>query len=809
MIISESIRLNYNNIPQELTKLTQWVCYRLEHRKDEDKPVKVPINFNGGARAKSDNPSTWGTFEQCLIASKRYNGIGFIVSETDPYTVIDLDACVTRGDDNQPNIEPWAWKIIHDLDSYAEFSQSGKGIHIIIQAKKPGPRCRSNEHPHIEIYDHRRFLVMTGNLVPGITPIIQPAPNEISELYNRLFGQAALHDRSPHQKPSQRAHTASGGPSDSELIERAMSAKNGLQFSRLWNGDLSDYNYDWSAADQALCNTLAFWTGKDYSAIDRLFRQSGLMRDKWDREDYRNRTIQRAIDDTRECYRPTILESVSAEEIAEVRKASDKIIAEREQRKSNRPGNNSPNQYHQTDYGNAERLVDAYGSSIRFDCDSSRWLIWLGTRWAEDATGEIERMMKSTIRDIYSELPTMDDSKIRDALYKHASKSEANARIKAALSLAQTELGIPLISADLDADSWMFNVANGTVDLRTGQLHPHTQTHLITKQSPVKYDPNADCPSWQQFLLDVTQSDDELISFLQRAIGYSLTGDTREQIFFILYGYGSNGKSTLLSIVREIIGTYSMQTSTDTILERNNSGIPNDLARLRGARMVAAVEAKAGRRLAEDLIKQITGGDPITARFLRAEFFEFVPQFKLWLACNHQPRIEGMDEAIWRRIRLIPFKVQFKDADAPEGPYKDLTLLSKLQSELPGILNWAIQGCLDWQQNGIGKPRAMIEATGKYQQSMDVLGQFLSERCVIMPQATVLSKELYGDYCKWCEGMNERPMSHRKFSVRLDERGLFERYISSGQSSWRGLGLVTNDLLDSTSEKPLYYLDEE
>lgn len=259
--------LNFDNIPGELKALNQWVCYRLETRDDDDKPVKIPLNANGGARARSDDPSTWSTFEQCQAAvsqrPSRYRGIGYIVAESDPYTVIDLDHCV----DESGTIEPWAWKIIHDLDSYSEFSQSGAGVHIIVQAKKPGPRCRLHSCPHpIEIYDHRRFLVMTGNLVPGTNPAIQPAPNEIAELYHSLFGQT------PAQKPRQGHQAAQGtasGLSDQELIDKALSARNGPQFNRLWNGDLSDHNYDWSAADQALCNLLAFWTNRDAGWIDR------------------------------------------------------------------------------------------------------------------------------------------------------------------------------------------------------------------------------------------------------------------------------------------------------------------------------------------------------------------------------------------------------------------------------------------------------------------------------------------------------------------------------------------------------------
>lgn len=822
-----------DNIPGELRERRQWVCYKLVPSTDDpSRMIKLPVNWNGGANARTDDSGTWGSYDQAIGASKRYKGIGFVIAPDDPYCVVDLDDCV----DADGNISPDAARIVRSLNSYSEFSLSGRGIHIICRAAKPGPRCRTNKFPGIEIYDNRRFLVMTGVLVPGAPDTIEPAANEIAELYHRIFADAwECQDRDGDTTKPTRVAAAgdSNLNTDADLLDRALKAKNGPQFSRLYNGDLSDYNYDWSAADQALCNMLAFWTARDADRMDRLFRQSGLMRDKWDKTrghtTYGQRTIQNAIASTNEVYAPRDHAELATDaELAEVLNISghNRNGKGKGDGSTNRNGNGNKGilAYNHTDYGTAERIVSTFGDHIHYDCDSGRWLVWTGQHWAEDKTGQIERMAKSVIRAMYTELPKIEDPKVRDAAYKYLKNSEQIARIRAAIALAQTEPNIPVLSADMDSDPWALNCPNGIVDLRTGRLSDHDPAKLNTNITSIVYDPKAKCPVWEKFLFEIFDNDAELVQFAQQAVGYSLTGDTREQLFFILYGHGSNGKSTFLSIMRELGGSYATNTSTDTLLDRNNSGIPNDIARLRNVRMVTASETKAGRRLAEELIKQLTGGDPVTARFLHNEFFDFIPKFKLWLACNHQPRIDGQDSGMWRRVRLIPFNVRFQDHDCPEGPYKDKTLPDRLRAELPGILAWAVSGCLDWQKNGLGKPAAVVAATGRYQQNMDVLGEFIATSCVCMPGAKTKSSELYSAYSEWSERNREKPLSQKMFSLRLEERDQFVKRPYHGAFYWHGIGLVniqqTDDLdpengpeMDNRPEKDepinIWYLDTD
>lgn len=325
-------------------------------------------------------------------------------------------------------------------------------------------------------------------------------------------------------------------------------------------------------------------------------------------------------------------------------------------------------------------------------------------------------------------------------------------------------------------------MVNGTVDLRTGELRPHRREDLITRLAPVEYDPDAEAPLWEAFLRRIMDGNEDLIRFLQRAVGYSLTGDTSEQCFFLLYGTGANGKSTFLEAIRAMLGDYAQQADFGTFLVQNRDGPRNDVARLVGARFVSAVEVESGRRLSETLVKQLTGNDRVVARFLYREHFEFVPTFKLWLAANHKPVIRGADHAIWRRIKLIPFQVTIPPED------RDRQLAARLRAELPGVLAWAVRGCLEWQQYGLGEPPEVTEATNEYRAEMDPLGPFFGERCVLHPNARAYAGELYAGYAAWCEQAGERPMSQREFGLRLQERG-FERRIVRGRVVWVGLGL--------------------
>jgi len=344
------------------------------------------------------------------------------------------------------------------------------------------------------------------------------------------------------------------------------------------------------------------------------------------------------------------------------------------------------------------------------------------------------------VRRLYADASDIPDKTDRAALLKHANASQTDSRIKGLLSLASAFQDIAVTIDALDADPWLLNVTNGTLDLRTGQLRQHQQQDLITKLCPVAYDPDATHEVWDRYLETVTRDSSELTAFLQRAVGYSLTGDVSEEKLFFVHGPAASGKSTFLESIRALLGGYSRVADFETFLQRSFSGGPrNDVAHLAGSRFVVSIEVDEGKKLAEGVVKTLTGGDSVSARFLYSNIFEFRPTFKLWLAANHEPKVSDEDDAMWRRILRVPF-----DYSIPEGA-RDPRVKAVLRSTRdagPAILAWAVKGCLAWQRHGLDVPPAIKEATQDYRHAMDPLADFFQERCVFANNARVLTQEI-------------------------------------------------------------------
>ena len=442
--------------------------------------------------------------------------------------------------------------------------------------------------------------------------------------------------------------------------------------------------------------------------------------------------------------------------------------------------------YALTDMGNAERLAWSHGSDLRYCHLWNKWLIWDGARFALDDCGVIATRAKSTVRSIYGEAATEADDKRREAIVKHAKSSESSSRITAMAGLTQSEPGVPVRPSALDLDPWLLNCANGTVDLRTGQLTPHDRADLMTKMAATSFDSTATCPRFLAYLDQIMGGDADLVRFLQRALGYSLTGVTSERAIFILYGEGKNGKSTLVEVMDAVLGDYAMRTPTESLLAKRDQGIPNDIARLQNLRFVYASEAEEGQRLAEAKIKDMTGGDTLTARFLHGEFFDFKPAFKLWFSTNHKPVIRGTDRAIWDRIRLVPFLVRIPPED------QDKHLREKLIEEAGGILAWCVTGCLDWQRDGLQEPAGVINATRDYQSEMNVIERFITDCCVIDPNATVTSKDMYSAYVEWYKKGGEEHLTQTALGKRMAELGFDTAQLGKNRArSWVGIGLIS------------------
>lgn len=453
---------------------------------------------------------------------------------------------------------------------------------------------------------------------------------------------------------------------------------------------------------------------------------------------------------------------------------------------------------HPTDLGNARRLVKQFGEKIRFCPEYDRWLIWTGQRWEFDSrqNTKLIKYTKEVVKSIYSECAKLENDQDRKELSKWARQSEARKRLVDMIFLAQSEDGIDISEKALDHDAYLLNCQNGMIDLKTGALKPHDPKYHLTKMIPVTYDPEAECVQWEEFLFKIMDGFQDaeralrMMNFLQCAIGYTLTGDISEQCLFFLYGTGENGKSVFTNTIVALLGDYFQHVRIESLLMRRYDAIPNDLAKLPGARLVVSSEIPESRKMNESLVKDLTGGDAITARFMREEEFTFHPVFKLWIFGNYKPIISP-DDAIFRRIKLIPFTVKIpKEEQIPQAKLEGM-----LKAELPGILTWAVKGCLKWQQEGLETPLEVINATNEYREEMDILSDFLEECCTINSVAKVKKSFFYNGFQEWCHAAGIKPLGKRTFSTRLKRRlpELQEGRGTGNEHYWFGIGLMSGE----------------
>ncbi|WDP92397.1 MAG: hypothetical protein HUN04_22810 [Desulfobacter sp.] len=736
-MVANNKEVKLNNIPEELTLLAQWVVWNGITQGNKIK--KVPVDPKTGEPARVNDSSTWGTFEQAVSTYQKdsYSGIGFVFTKNDPYIGIDFDDCF-----NDETLAPTVLKNVSELDSYTEVSPSRNGLHTFIKGELPAGGLR---HDKIEIYDTGRFFTVTGNKFGD-------SPWEIKHCQHGL--DSLLDEHFPRQERNI--------GTDSTIVEKLFNKKNGTKLKSLWNGQYTQYEYEsHNEADLALCQILSHYFDGNLVTVDRLFRQSELYREKWDE----------VHSSTGKTYGEITLEKAIA------------FSAPKSTPKIDIPTFNC------TDLGNAERLVHNFGEEICYCKAWKKWLIWDDSRWAEDETDRVKQFAKKTVRKIYDEARHCEDDNKRQNIARHATSSEAKNKIDAMVSLATFEL--PARPNQFDKKRFLLNCENGTLDLRTGELQQHKKENYITKVAPVYFDDTATCPQWEEFLDRIMDHNQDLIKFLQRAVGYALTGDVGEQCLFLFWGSGANGKSTFLRTIGNLLGDYSQHTATETLLVKKKGAIPNDIARMKGSRFVTASESEKEHKLAENLIKQMTGDDIISARFLHQEWFEFEPEHKIFLGTNNKPIIKGNDYAIWRRIKLVPFKVCIPEKE------RDRDLINKLKDEYSGILNWAIEGCLEWQRYGLGTPPEVTEATEEYRNEMDLLNDFIIDCCTEGRELHVPSKHLYMAYAKWCEDNGEYQLKQTSFGRKLKEKGFESKQLGKKRTRcWLGLDLVDGlDLL--------------
>ena len=778
----------YEKIPLELKQLPHWVGWKYMQHPGEDHKRKVPINAMDGQPAKSNDPTTWCDFDTACRGKERFglDGIGFMFSG-DGIFGIDIDHCY---DPETQELDPAAAEIIETVQSYTELSPSGTGIHILCKGALPEGRKRRGA---VEMYSTLRYFTVTGNQF-GLEYPFSDCTERVAVMHRKYLGEEE--NAAGAQKAALPMPTGRGTNADMSvdaILRRMFDSKHGQKLQDLYNGSWERYGIgdgSQSSADQAFCNTLAFWCRCDAALMDAIFRRSGLYRQKWDKrrgaKTYGQITIDRAIKDCRDIWEPQARAHHPAPAVPpapqnhsnDVPAIENATVGETGQRRY----------YTYDDTGNALRFRDANAGLIHYNHVDGCWIYWDGVRWASDENGEIKRRADKMLADMAKDLKEMQDDPAYNAYKKHLSRSRSHRGKEGFIAEARHLEGVPVLPSEMDRAGNAFNVRNCLISLKTGKTAEHDKKYMISKLAPVTYDENAKCPRWDRFIEEITCGDKSLQLYLQRMIGYCMTAYTKEQCMFFLYGNGSNGKSVFVDTIAYMLGEYAASCQPETVMMRDrNNTARGDLARLKGARMVVTSEPNDGCRLDEGIVKQMTGGteNKLTARFLYGREFEFSPEFKIVMSTNYKPVIKGTDNGIWRRVRLIPFTAEFTKEN------RDPQLTEKLRRELPGILNWAIAGAVGWCKEGL-PPCAIIDEAGQeYRSEMDRVQQFLDDCTTRSESSSTQASTLYKCYKAWCSEQGDRfPVGSTKFFMELKRR--FKSRKTEAYNEY--IGIKINDL---------------
>lgn len=761
----------YDNIPIELIEKDNWCVFRKEWQREKNKFTKRPFNANTGQLAKANDPSTWCDFETALSVVDKYDGLGYFF-DGEHYGV-DLDNIPSeivryQNGDYENNILA---DFIDTLTSYAEISPSGKGVHIICKGQLPPGGRRKGD---IEMYNTGRFFTVTGQRIGDYKHVFDDDMGKINYLHHKYIGEKDI----PIQELSQIEEDGNNLTVD-EVIEAAKNGKNHVRFSVLYEGDWSEFYASQSEADMAFANDLAYWTARDYEKMDAIFRKSNLYREKWDEKHgnstYGYQTLIKAISDCSNTYKPFVL-NISEEALKGTKKPRK--------------------QFSYDDMGNTERFLYTFKENVLYSYVNKCWYYWNNKYWTEDTLGKIHSMADYIANNIYKEplyVSDPNDEKLieeaRKALTKHVKYTR---QFKGKSNMIQdVQHHVSIEQSVFDKDGNLFNTHNGFLDLNTGILTPHEfgKNKYFTRISNTEYQPSALCPIWEHFLDEIFEGNKELIDYLQRAVGYSLSSSTTEQVMFILLGNGKNGKSVLLNLLHEVLGSYAMNIQPQTLAIKNGGQAANqDVARLKGARFVTTTEPNQGMKFDEGTIKQITGGDTVTARFLYGKEFEFKPEFKIWMATNHKPIITGTDNGIWRRMVLIPFNYTVPDDKV------DKKLTFKLKDELPGILNWCLEGYIKWRQNGLdNEPEIIKEQREEYREEMDIIQRFINDCCVVDSEREESASDLWETFKWWASNNHEGAHGYTSAQFGRDIVKRFTRKKRRDKNYYLGVGLKKND----------------
>ena len=772
------------SIPAELKQLDRWCVWRATPTKD-GKLTKKPY-IAGSSRAFSKTtPAHYRSYEAAVAGYEQdaaTDGIGFVCGAG--VIGVDFDACF----DSEGQLDPQVAEIVGRLGTYTERSPSGRGVRAFLKGSLPAGK--SVKSSLLELMDGPNYVTITGHHLEATPLTIADGTEILPELLLLVEERKAsekAEKRAANGKPARQQAAAStpvkSSPvaSDDEVLARARRT-GGDVVDRLLNGSSADYESP-SQADLALANYLAYAAGPGADAqVERLLLSSGLKREKWSEQRDGGTYLSEYV--LKPAYAGRSDFYTTDKPVAVV--ALPNGIA------STGPARLEDSST-LTEIGLARRLVHEANGSLRYCRETRSWLAWSGKVWKRDDGLSAAHVAKRVSDALWREMADMQDAEHRKRVLPFVRSSSSARAVDAAVKLARSEPGVAVSITELDQHPYLLNVSNGTLDLRNpaAGAMPHQKEQLLTHMAAVGFDSLATCPTWQRFISEVTNGSEELAAFLQRSCGLALSGDVSEQCLWLHYGEGRNGKSTLLTVMADMLGTYAGPAPMDLLLTKHGRGkeVETQFANLAGKRLVLTVEADSGVRFSEATVKLLTGGDTVSARQLYGDYWPLKPTWKLHVAANHKPVVRGQDEGIWRRLLLTPWLVRF------DGEKQDRQLKDKLMDELPGILGWCLYGFARWQNEGLAAPACVSEATTEYRGENDVLGTWLKECCLIDSTAVAEAGELYRDFKRWAEDRGEHVGTATAFGLQLERLGYSSQRATSGhyrhKTIRRGIGLLS------------------
>lgn len=738
----------FKNIPEELKQLPQWVC-----RKE-----KIPFNPVTGVPAKAGQPATWANFEDCVNAldGGGYDGIGFEFNNNG-FVGIDLDHVIA--DDG--TLSAKTVEIVAVLDSYTEYSPSGKGLHIFVKGDIP---VDGRKKGFIEMYKAKRYFTMTGNVYGELKPINERS-EQVMQIFNKYFSDSVLVNS-----------TMEAGTNNPNINTGKDYLSIGLDrdtvFKDLWNGEYqSEKCISESEKDLALMGKLLYWCSGSADAAIEAFKASpyAIAKDdnhttKLERSDYLQRTVTKVMQ--------SLTSTAASDDEKYRRKFSKGTIEIQELLMSLQPHIN----YTCDDKGNGELFADVFYSIARFNVTANEWFVYDGKVWLKDVGGMlVSRMAKQLKDELLMFSVSIDNETQKTSYQKHILKMGSRAVREIMVKDAKDKYCIS--NDDLDKDLNLLNLQNGTLNLKTFEFREHKADNLISKITNVSYDPTAKSKLWHRFIDEVMMGDTEKTEYLQKAIGYGITADTSLETCFILYGATTrNGKSTLVETIMHMLGGssgYAMQMKPESLAQKQNNDsrqANGDIARLDGVRLLNVSEPPKKMIFDVALLKTLLGRDSIVARHLHEREFEFVPVFKLFMNTNYLPLIQDDTLFASRRINVISFNRHFNEQE------EDRTLKNKLRSpeNLSGILNWCLEGLKKFYTEGLKPTKTISEATAEYRSESDKVGKFLAE-CLEPAIENMMAGTAYEVYEQWCRACGYGCENQGNFFAELRAKNLISK----------------------------------